>query len=41
MRIVVYRAYNDYFTHDFDAKELDDILQVCHNEGIKWYVLVY
>ncbi|SVD67637.1 uncharacterized protein METZ01_LOCUS420491, partial [marine metagenome] len=29
MRIVCYKAYNDYITHDFPREELPEILKIC------------
>ena len=41
MRIICYKPYNDYITHDFPKEELLDILKICEELGIKWYCIVY
>jgi len=41
MRIICYKSYNDYITHDFPKEELLDILKICEELGIKWYCIVY
>jgi len=41
MRIICYKAYNNYITHDFQSEELPEILKICEELGIKWYVISY
>ena len=41
MRIICYKAPTDYITHDFPKEELLEVLQVCKELDLKWYVLVY
>ena len=35
MRIICYKAYNNYITHDFQSEELPEILKICKELGIK------
>ena len=39
--ITIYRGYNNYITHSFPAKELDNIKKVCYDLGIKWFTISY
>ena len=39
MMITIYKGYNNYLTHSFPAKELDNIKKVCYDLGIKWYTI--
>ena len=41
MRIICYKAPTDYITHDFNKEDLLEILNVCKELKIEWYVLVY
>ena len=41
MMITIYRGYNNYITHSFPAKELDNIKKVCYDLGIKWFTISY
>ncbi len=41
MRIICYKSPKNYITHDFKKEELEEILQVCKELEIKYYVLVY
>ena len=39
--ITIYRGYKNYITHNFKAKELDKIKEICYNLGIKYYTIAY
>lgn len=41
MRIICYKSPTDYITHDFNKEDLIEILNVCKELKIEWYVLVY
>ena len=41
MRITIYKRYNNYISLDFAPKELDNVLNECYNNNIKWYTLSY
>ena len=41
MRIILYKAPQNYITHDFKQEDLLDILDIVNELGIKYYVLVY
>ena len=38
MRIICYKSPTDYITHDFNKKDLLEILNVCKELKIEWYV---
>ena len=40
MMITIYNKQKT-MTHNFPAKELDNIKKVCYDMGIKWYVISY
>ena len=40
MMITIYNKQRT-MTHNFPAKELDNIKKVCYDMGIKWYTISY
>ena len=41
MMITIYKGYKKYISHNFKAKELDKIKEICYNLGIKYYTIAY
>jgi len=41
VRIILYKAPQKYLVHDFDKEELNDVMQIVKDLGVKYYVLVY
>lgn len=41
MRIICYKSFDNYITHDFPKDDYLGIMEIVEELGIKWYVIVY